>query len=301
MTKFDRLPAAGVRAPMPAILLVGLLLALGAAAAPLRVVSLAPSLSELVHALGAGELLVGRSRYCRHPPALLELPEVGGYLDLGWEFLLALEPDLVLLTPEHGDVLQRLEILGVPALALPQNRLDELLEGCRIVGGALGRQEEGRRLAAALEDSLAAARERALQRSAPAPRVLWIAGREPGPGPPRGLWAIGSGSWLAELLSVVGARNAIDDPRPALPGLSRERLLQLDPDWILELAPQPEAGRSTAQRRADWERLPELGAVAAGRVVLLEDEAFVVPGPRLPRALRQLEALLQADLPQEER
>lgn len=275
-----------------AALLVGARPAPATPEPPQRVVSLAPSLTELVYALDAGERLVGRSRYCLHPDAARQLPEVGGYLDVGWESLLALRPDLVLLTPEHLDGIARLEALGVPTLAVPQDRLADLLAGCRIVGDALGRSAEGLALAAALEDSLAACRERARLRGVRPPRVLWIAGREPGAGAPRGLWAIGRGSWLSGLLEAVGAVNAIDDDRPALPGFSREILLTLDPDWILELAVSPDPGRDLAQRRADWALLGGLSAVAAGQVALLESDALVVPGVRLPEALRRLETTL---------
>lgn len=266
--------------------------AAGPPAVPRRVVSLAPSLTELVFALGAGEVLVGRSRYCLHPDQVLALPDVGGYLDIGWESLLALEPDLVLLTPEHEEARQRLEGFGVPALAVPQNRVDEILEGCRAVGAALGRESAGRRLAQELDAALADARSRALERGAPRPAVLLIAGREPGPGPPRGLWAIGRGSWLSELLAAVGAENAVDDPRPALPGYSREVLLALDPDWILELAVSPDPGRTLVERRDDWLGVGGLGAASSGRVALLDSDALVVPGARLPEALHVLEETL---------
>ena len=275
--------------------LAACLRAAGPAAAPRRVVSLVPSLSETAAALGAEEQLVGRSRYCRHPPSLLRLPELGGYLDPAWERLLALEPDLVLLTPESRDTRRRLEQLGLPVLALPQNRLEEALRGIPALGRALGRARRGEELEDSLRRALKPLRG-ALRpsRGGSGPSVLLVADRSPEPGAPRDLWVIGRGSWLADLLEWLGARNAAEGLAPAQPMLSREGLQQLDPDWIIELWPQPPAGRSLSALEADWRTWPELRAVAAGRVRALSDDCLVLPGPRLARAAELLRATLAA-------
>ena len=267
---------------------------LGATAAPerpRRVVSLVPSLTETAFALGAGGQLAGRSRYCRQPAAALSLPEVGGYLDPSWEALVALRPDLVLLTPQSGEVARRLDEWKVPGLALPQDRLEQILEGMRRLGAALGRPVQGRRLADSLAAELAALRP--AKPLARPPRVLLVAGRSPEAGPPRDLWAIGRGSWLSDLLELLGAENVVGDLRPGLPALSREGVAALRPDWIVELWPSSGLPRTPAALEADWRAWPELDAVRRGRVRAIADERLLVPGPRLVEGARVLRNALR--------
>ena len=283
-----------------ALLLLCLALAARAAApvpaSPQRIVSLVPSLTEAACALGARERLVGRSRYCLHPASVRSLPELGGYLDPAWEHLVALRPDLVLLTQESRDTRRRLEQLGLPVLSLSQDRLEQVLTGFAELGRALGRPGRGR----ALEDSLRRGLEilRGTLRprgggSASGPRVLLVADRSPAAGAPRDLWVIGRGSWLSDLLDLLGARNAVAGLAPSLPMFSREGLQQVDPDWILELWAAPPAGRTLAELEADWRAWPELRAVARGHVRALGDERLVVPGPRLLEAAALLREALE--------
>jgi len=262
------------------------------AAPPRRVVSLVPSLTESTAALGAGALLVGRSRYCLRPAWVRRLPEVGGYVDPSWEAILGLTPDLLLLTPESRESARRARALGIPVLSLGQNRLEEVLGGLEELGSALGRAQRGRQLADSLRQGMAALRHRAALRKGPRPRVLLVADRPPLAGPPRDLWVIGRGSWLSDVLEAMGAVNAAGALAPAQPMLSREGLAALDPDWIVELWPGPPAGRSLRQLEDDWQAFPELGAVRAGQVRSLGNDALLLPGPRLLEAAQVLESLL---------
>ncbi len=263
------------------------------AAPPRRVVSLVPSLTETAAALGASAQLVGRSRYCLHPAALRRLPDVGGYLDPAWEALLGLRPDLVLLTPQSRETSRRLRELRVPVLEIPQDRLPEIWSGMEILAAALGRPGRGVRLADSLRAELRALGRRP---AGPAPRVLLVAGRSPEAGPPRDLWVIGRGSWLNDLLEALGARNAVADLRPSLPALSREGLLALQADWIIELWPSSSPSpRSAAALERDWQAWPELHAVARRQVRVLLDDRLIVPGPRLVEGARRLDAVLQFD------
>ena len=88
---------------------------------PQRIVSLAPSLTETLFALGLGDRVVGVTRFCAHPPKARELPQVGGYLDPNYEALVALEPDLVVLIPSSAETGRRLESLGIPVLPVDQH------------------------------------------------------------------------------------------------------------------------------------------------------------------------------------
>lgn len=278
-------------APLALGLLLLALLPAGAGT-PRRVVSLVPSATECVAALGAQSLLVGRSRYCVHPSSVKALPQVGGYLDPSWEAIAGLRPDLLLLTPESVAHAERARSLGIPVLLLAQNHLEEVLAGIGVLGRALGREGRARQLEDSLRQGLKALRRRAASRKGAAPRVLLVADRPPVPGPPRDLWVIGQGSWLSELLEAMGARNAVRELSVSQALLSREGLAALDPDWIVELWPGPPAGRTLQALQGDWRAFAELDAVRLGRVRSLGRDELLLPGPRLLQAARVLEDLL---------
>jgi iron complex transport system substrate-binding protein len=284
----------------PLALLLGLLVLLAGPTSPSaapgttrpsRVVSLVPSLTETAFALGAGAQLAGRSRYCVQPAAARRLPEVGGYLDPSWELLATLKPDLVLLTPQSAATAARLRDWQVPVASIAQDRLPQILDGMESLAVALGRPGRGRRLADSLARELDALRP--ARPAAHPPRVLLVAGRSTEAGPPRDIWAIGRGSWLSDLLELLGAVNVVGDLRPGLPALSREGVAALRPDWIVELWPSSGLPRSPEALEADWRAWPELEAVQRGRVRVVADERLLVPGPRLVEGARLLRNALR--------
>src|SRR5262249_39334257 len=167
--------------------------------APRRIVTLAPNLTEIAFALGAGKELVGVSEYSDYPPEALALPRVGG-LDVSAEKVASLSPDLVLATPEgnaKGPVMA-LIAAGVPVLLVPGGSLDGVLEGIRLVAERLGRKEEGERLVRSLSKRRQAARTLGASHARrPAILLVW-------PDPAQ---AAGGGTFVNDVLTESGARN----------------------------------------------------------------------------------------------
>jgi iron complex transport system substrate-binding protein len=248
-----------------------------AAAAPRRVVALAPNLTEIVFALGAGDALVGVSEYSDYPEAARAIPRVGG-LEIDPEKVAALRPDLVLAVAEgnaQGSV-RALEAAGMPVTVTPSGSLDAVLASIRIVAERLGRPEEGRRLVAELERRRAAVRARTAGRSRPRTLLLvW-------PDPPQ---AAGGQTFLNDLLTEAGADNIVGDRR-GWPLLSGEYVATAP----VELLIVPDS----AQTRPAWDRAFASGALAQGPVararrVRLDEAVLTRPGPRVFDALEQLE------------
>ncbi len=239
---------------------------------PRRVVSLAPSLTDIVLALGKTDRLVGVTRF-DDAPEVKGLPRVGGFLDPSAEAVLALRPDLVLWFTDAGAMpaVARLAELGIPVLALPITSVADVLAACRDVGAALGDRPEGARLAARLEATIA--RYRARSAGLPPRRVLFIVGREP-------LVVAGPGSYPDELLRVLGARNVVEGT-VAWPVFPVERAAALDPDVIIDAAVR-EHGKGGDRA------LSAIPAARRGAVRRLASDAALRPGPRLERALALL-------------
>lgn len=241
-------------------------------AVPRRVVSLAPSMTDIVVALGRTDRLVGVTRF-DDAPEVKSLPRVGGFLDPSAEAVVALRPDLVLWLADGGALpaVTRIAELGIPVLAIPVVSVADVLAASRAVGAALGDRGGGERLASGLEQTIAGYRTKAAR--LPTRRVLFIVGREP-------LVVAGPGSYPDELLRVVGARNVVERT-VAWPVFPIERAAALDPDVVVDAAVRE---HGATRERA----LAAIPAVRRDGVRRLASDAALRPGPRLGRALEQL-------------
>jgi iron complex transport system substrate-binding protein len=264
------------------------------AAAPQRIVSLAPSLTETLFALGVGDRVVGVTRYCAHPPAVRGLPRVGGHLDPSYEAIVALEPDLVVVIPSSEAIERRLRSLGVPVLRVDQHDVDSVLHSISVLAEACGVEERGAALRLEIERRLEAVARAAAGRERP--RTVVVVGHEIGAGAVRSVWAAGPETFYDGVLELAGGVNAVSSGVVRYPELSREGLAALDPDVVIDVvAGVEERGMDVERIRAGWRSLTELRAVREGRVRVLEGDVMVVPGPRLPEMVAAVAAALAAE------
>ncbi|QDG57178.1 cobalamin-binding protein [Pseudomonas sp. NIBRBAC000502773] len=246
-----------------------LLLAFGAPALAVeRVVSLAPSLSEIVVELGAADLLVGVLDGGDRPVALANVPSVGRYGQLDMERLLSLKPDLILLWPGSVGPAQReqLQRLNIPVYVAEPHSLEQLTTQVQAIAAQLGRADAGRQLAARLRQRLAQLRQR-YQRAEPV-RVFYQVWNQP-------LYTVGGGQIISDALSVCGARNVFDDLKLPAPQVSIESVLQRNPEMILV--------GDQAQKEA-WKVWPTMAA----RVRLVPDKGLERPSGQMLEALARL-------------
>jgi iron complex transport system substrate-binding protein len=245
-------------------------------AAP-RVVSLNPSLSSILVALGAAGCLVGVDDYsARELPELAGLPRVGGLRDPSLEAIVALDPELVVLVPseEQRELREGLARLEVPQKSFDPRRFDEVLAAIEELGRAVGHEAE----AAARVATIRAARARiaAEQAGRPPVRGVLVITHEP-------LYLAGDGSFVDDMLKTVGVENLARALGGPWPRASLEWLVAQRPELILDA--DADAALAPA---AFWSRWPSLPAVAAGRVVALPEGVATLPGPWLDRALELL-------------
>ena len=219
---------------------------------PRRIVALAPNLTEIVFALGAGDRLVGVSEYSDYPEAARAIPRIGG-LEVDPEKVAALSPDLVLAIAEGSGrgAVGALEAAGVPVVIVPSGSLDAVLEAIRIVGQRLGRETESQALVDELSRKRAAVRAQAAL--AKKPRALLLVW----PDPPQ---AAGAGTFLDDVLREAGGENLVA-ARRGWPMLSKEYLATADVDVLVvpdsaETRPAYARAFSTALSRADRSPAP---------------------------------------------
>ena len=250
-----------------------LLLALGIPAmAASRVVSLAPSLTEMVVELGAADLLVGRLDAGESSPALADVPSVGRYGQLNMERLLSLQPDLILLWPGSVGAAQREQLhrLNLPTYVAEPNSLDQLANQIEALSRVLNRPERGQAVAAQLRERLAQLRAE-YRRDKPL-RVFYQVWDQP-------LYTVGAGQIISDALAVCGARNVFDDLKLPAPQVSIESVLQRNPQVIL--------AADQAQLDA-WKAWPQLTAVAENRLYRVPDKGLERPSAQMVEAVAKL-------------
>ncbi len=247
---------------------------LAAQGSPQRIVSLAPSLTEILLDLGAGDALVGVTRY-DHDPAVAGVPRVGGWLDPSYERIAELQPDMVLITrAQERFVGPSLARLGIRYRALPAQTLQDVFVSLDSLARWLHLEPQGRALRQALQETLRLYRAR----SGPRLPVVFVADRTPGT--LQNLYVVGSGTFLHELLEIAGYENLVK--QPGYVPLNLEHLLRLNPPLILEMV-QGEARPDSAWQQIGWQ----------SRVVPVEADLFSHPSTRFPRILRVLRRLRQ--------
>lgn len=263
--------------------------------APSRVISTAPSITEMVYALGADDRLVGVTTYCRYPPAALDKPRIGSFAAPSMEAVLARTPDLIMALSDRQDLETRFRSAGLAVLMLDVRDLSGVLASIELLGRSLGVPERGEALAGRLRDELAARRSR--WRSEPPREVLVLVGRNPGN--ITDLYAVGGRSYLADLVEIAGGRSVFREAGALYPKVSIEEILVRDPELIIDLS---QMGRSPTADDLDrvrrlWRDFPRLQAVRENRVFVLDDDVLLVPGPRMIEAVDRLRALIASALP----
>ena len=255
-----------------------------AARAPERIVALTPSVVETLFALGLGERVVGVGSYTTWPPAAMRLPKLGGFFDPNLERIVALEPDLAVLTASERDLAAKLRPLGIATLEVKAETLAEVEASFHTIAARCGVPAAGEALAARFRAALA---PRPVEGS---PVVLLSVGR------PRGQLAqvtvAGPETFYGELLARLGARNAFPDAPTRYPQVGPEEILARHPDVVLELRAQPASPELAAALRAEWAELARLAGRPGPSVEVVSGSHTMLPGPRLPLLYRQMHEAL---------
>ena len=262
--------------------------------APHRIVSLAPSVTEVLLALDLEDRVVGVTRYCRWRGAAPSPPEVGGYLDINTEAIVALEPDLVVLIQDHDRTRDRFERLGLRTLQVDQRRVSTILDSIRTISSACGVPDRGTDLAREISDHLV--RVESMTRGRRRPRTLVVVGRDAGSRSLDTVWVAGRSTFYNDVLDLAGGVNVVEPSAVLYPEVSREGLLHLDPDVILDLlADLGDRRIDPATALADWNEQAGLRAVREGRLYQVEHPWAVVPGPRIADLVEEVARLLHPE------
>lgn len=253
---------------------------------PQRVVALAPSITEIIFALGCQERLKGATRFSDYPEAAKAVPKVGSYVYLDLEKIVALNPAVCIAIKDGNpkSVIDRLESLDIPVFAVNPRGLDSVMQAIVHIGRLMGTESRAEEIISDMKDRIEAVESKVAQTEA-RPRVFFQIGISP-------IVSAGSDTFIHELIVKAGGFN-IAGKYQSYPRFSHEEVLELGPEVLIITSM---ARAEVFDRvKGEWEKWQQIPAVANNRVHLVDSNLFDRPTPRLVDALERLLELIHPE------
>jgi iron complex transport system substrate-binding protein len=250
---------------------------------PRRIVAMAPSITEIMFAMGLADRLVGVTQYSDYPPAANTLPRVGSYVHLDVEKIVALRPDLCIAVKDGNPLaaVSKLEAVGIPVYAVDPRNLEAVMATLRELGRLLDAGDAAEQVVAAMGERI----DRVKKQIACAdrkPGVFFQIGISP-------IVSVGTPTFIHELIVMAGGANLARGKTP-YPRFSKEQVIGLWPDVMIITSMARE--EVFDQVKADWQQWRDLPAVKNGRIHLVDSNVFDRASPRLVEGLELLARLI---------
>ena len=258
--------------------------------APQRIVSLIPSVTEMLFAMGAGPRVIGVGNFDRYPSEAQARAKVGGLIDPDVERIMALKPDLVMVYGTQTDLRSQLERASIPIFLYQHSGLPDITTTIREIGRRIGTEQASSALADRIEGSIADTRRRVSGK--PKPRTLLVFGRDAET--LRGIYASGGLGFLHDMLEAAGGSNVFADVQRQSIQATSELVLTRAPDVILEIGIDTASAKARSLRA--WEALGSVPAVRLHRIYQIRGDDMMNPGPRVAQAVRRIADALHPEI-----
>ena len=230
------------------------------------------------------------TRYCLFPQEAARKKNVGGLLDINFEAIASLEPDLIVALPEHEEAKKRFTSLGIKVLTVENRTVKDILDSILAIGAACNVKGAAEEIVNSLKERLNTSKK--ISADLPRPRVLVSF-----TGGINNAFIAGRNTFYDELIELAGGTNAYQDERIRFPSVSREGIIALNPDIILNMVPLSKGkGLKAADVLNEWRGLTEVRAVREGRVYVLGNDYVTIPGPRFILLLEDMKKLIHPDV-----
>ncbi len=249
-----------------------------------RIASLSPAITDIIIDLARGDLLAGATQYCDIPEEY-EVKRVGTLLDINFEQLYLLKPDMVFLTPYHSVLFPKLRELSIEYKSIRLETIDDIFSAIRIIGESLDEEEKAENLVKAIRGELDNYIE--LASCLPKYSILLVIGRDDGK--INSFYSVGRNNFLNEVLGMLNSTNPLSEQIPSYPLISGEELYSINPDFIIELYADRELDNDEAgQRINDWYQFSDVNAVKNSRVYLINRPYIVRPSSKITFIIRDI-------------
>ena len=254
---------------------------------PSRIISLAPSITEILFALGLDREIVGVTEFCDYPPRARQKPSIGGFMNPSLERIVSLEPDLVIVAKEfyRPGFIRELERLDLPVYVSDPSVVESVFSALHQLGGVVGRVSEAETLAHRIRSQME--KIRGVLSDYPRRRVLYVLWHDP-------LMSVGPGSFVHELIEQAGGQNIVVGNGMAYSRLAMETVIARDPEVIIF---PDELGESEIRAQKETWRLRwgMLSAVRQERFYVVDADLVHRPGPRLAQGLLELARVIHPE------
>jgi iron complex transport system substrate-binding protein len=264
--------------------------AIHAQSRPQRIVSIIPSVTEMLFAIGAGPRVVGVGNFDRYPAEALTRTKVGGLIDPDVERIIALKPDLVIVYGTQSDLRAQMERANIPVFLYQHSGLPDITATIRELGARIGSVKESSVLADRIDAEIAAVTRRVGGR--PRPRTLLVFGRDAET--LRGIYASGGIGFLHDMLEAAGGTNVFADVMRQSIQTTSELAIARAPEVIVEIG--VDTASSSSRNLRAWDSLGSIPAVRNKRIYLLRGDGMMNPGPRISQSVRRVAEVLHPEV-----
>ncbi|NOR53884.1 MAG: ABC transporter substrate-binding protein [Candidatus Aminicenantes bacterium] len=256
-----------------------------------RIICIAPSVTEIVFALGCGKEVIGVSDFSTYPPQAKEKVRIGGMFNPNRERIIVLQPDLVIIQGKHDSVAKLCRKEGIRLLSVEIDTLKDIPEAIFSLGQELNAESQAAKLVKEVKDGLDAVKAKI--QGLPTRKVFLTLAHTPGD--LTGLMTTGPGTFLHELIEIAGGENIFADASGAYPQISKESLIKRQPEVLIEVLPGGVSGRKLRLLRKDWGRLSMLPAVRRGNIHFLTDDFLLIPSIRITQTARRFAEIIHPE------
>ncbi|MBI5206968.1 MAG: cobalamin-binding protein [Candidatus Firestonebacteria bacterium] len=245
---------------------------------PKRIISLAPSITEILFALGLNNSIVGVTDYCNYPPEALNKTKIGGFVNTNIETVVALNPDIVIATKDGNNkmIVEKLKSLNISVEVVNTQSINDIFTSITQIAKHTFCEDKGKALIADLERQIEKIKTKTKNKTHP--KILMVFGHNP-------LIVAGPNTFANELIELSGGENLAKNAKTSYPAYSLEQIINEDPDFILE------ASMITSENEkvvTFWHEWPNLKAVKQNKIYFLDSDIVTRPGPRISIALEKL-------------
>ena len=257
-----------------------------------RIISLAPAITEILYALDAGESIAGVTDYCDYPPDAKEKPSIGGFINPNIEKIIALNPDLVILSPNSGTktIKEKLDRFNLKNQVVSFYTLNDLREAFLILGEIVDRKNNAESMVKELDGIVEEIQVLMNKKGKGRPDVLFVRSHSP-------LYVAGRGTYEDDIIDAAGGMNCVKWSNGRYPNYNIEEIIRLNPEIIIDATYYDTPSKEEADELLEfWGKYKGINAVKSGKVYIIKTDIHSVPGPRTAECIKILAQIIHPEL-----
>ena len=265
-----------------------------------RIISLAPSTTEILFTLGLGDKVRGVSQFCNWPPAAKTLPRMGGLMNPNYEAIVAAKPDLVIVFDDMLESENKFRALGIETLAVKHDTISDILDSIQAIGQRCGKAEQAQMIVNEILNKTHTI-ESQNQTQNP-PKVLVCIGHDYSQDPsakPQNIYIAGNDGFYSEMIKLAGGQNAYSGSIPN-PAVSFESMISMNPQIIIDILPPANASIESKIIEKQWQNLSDIDAAKNNRIYVFSEDYMSIPGPRFINIIEKIAGIINPPIQTEE-